>query len=84
MVTNARQLPLKMSATMAAADTNCTAVALTALPAVFVSFQRQPASLPLTKNVHSAVPPALPAVQFSGNNAQIAAIAATTASFATF
>lgn len=78
------QPSLKMSANSAAADTYCAAVALTEHSAGFVSFQWQSASLPLTKNVHSAVPPALPAVQFSGNNAQIAAIAATTASFATF
>ncbi|MBA3874102.1 MAG: hypothetical protein H0X30_33630 [Anaerolineae bacterium] len=51
------QIPLKMNAITAAADANCTAVALTELPAGFVSFQRFTPLLPLAQNIHSAVCP---------------------------
>ncbi len=40
--------PLKMKANTAAAHPYCTAVALTGLPAAFVSFQWPQASLPPT------------------------------------
>ena len=74
--------PLKVRANAAATCTNCIAVALTGLPAPFVSFQQQQASLPPTENVDSAVFSLLAAVQFSGNDAIDAANAVTTASFA--
>jgi hypothetical protein len=53
------------------------AVAAREPTAGFVSFQRQHAIFPPTKNVNSAVSPLPVAVQFSGNNA-------TTATFTTF
>ena len=74
--------PLKMRANAAATCTNCMAVALTGLPAAFVSFQQQQASHPPTQNVDSAVFSLLSAVQFSGNHAIFAANAVTTAAFA--
>ncbi len=70
--------PRKMRANAAATCTNCTAVALTGHPAAFVSFQQQQASHPPCKNVNSAASPLCPAVQFSGNIAQIASNAVTT------
>jgi hypothetical protein len=60
------------------------AVALTGLPAAFVSFQQQQASQPPDKNVDSAGFSLLSAVQFSGNNAILAANVVTTATFTTF
>ena len=75
------QSPLKMRANSAAADTNCTAVALTELPAAFVSFQWHQPSLPPTQNVNSAASRELAAMQFSGNNAIYAVNAVTTATF---
>ena len=71
-----------MKATMAAADTNCTAVALAEFPAEVVSFQWQQPSLPPTQNVNSAASPVFPAGQFSGNNAICATNAVTTATLA--
>jgi hypothetical protein len=79
MSSTVHQPPLKMTATMAAADPNCTAVALAELPAAFVSFQRSAPSLPPTKNVHSAASPVLPAARFSGNIAIFAVYAGVTA-----
>ena len=76
--------PLKMRANTAATDTNCTAVALTGLPAAFVSFQQQQASLPPTRNVNSVVSPLLAALQFSGSSAICAANSAQIASFTAF
>ncbi len=74
----------KMRVIKAAAVTNCGAVALAEQSAALVSFQRLEPSLPPTQNVNSAVSPVLPAMQFSGNSAitaVIAAIAVTTATF---
>ncbi len=76
--------PLKMRANTAATCTNCTAAALTGLPAAFVSFQQQQASHPPTENVDSAVFSLLAAMQFSGSIAIFAANAVTTATFTTF
>ena len=73
-----------MRATMAAERPYCTAVALTELPAAFVSFQRQLEALPPHKNVNSAVSPSPAAVQFSGNITNNATNVVTTAAFATF
>ena len=73
-----------MRATTAAADPYCTAVALTGLPAEFVSIQRQAASLLPDKNVNSAAGSLHPACQFSGSIAQIATNAVTTATSVTF
>jgi hypothetical protein len=78
------QLPLKTTATMAAADTNDTAVALTEPSAAFVSFQRHQPGIPLTQNVNSAPRSLTAACQFSGSIAISAAIAVTTATFTTF
>ena len=61
-----------------------TAVALAERPAAFASFQWQQGSHPPTQNVDSAVPPLLPARQFSGNDAIFATNAVTTATFITF
>ena len=69
---------------MAAADTYCTAVALTELPAELVSFRWHQPSLSPHKNVNSANSPVLPAVQFSGNNAISATNAVTTATSITY
>jgi hypothetical protein len=77
-------LPLKMRATSAAADTNCTAVALTELPAAFVSFRWQQPSLPPTQNVNSAPCSLTSACYFGGKFAKFAVIALTSAIFATF
>ena len=76
MSSTAHNLPFKMRANTAAADSYCTAVALTELPAAFVSFQRHQASFPPTQNVNSAASPLLAAVQFSGKFAQSAKNAA--------
>jgi hypothetical protein len=84
MSSTAHRLPLKTKANTAATCTNCTAVASAEPPAAFVSFQRQPPSIPPTQNVDLAVSPLLPAVQFSGSIAICAVIAVTTATFATF
>jgi hypothetical protein len=75
----AHQLPLKMKANMAAACTNCTAVAPAERSAAFVSFRRQRQSLPPDKNVNSAPRSLTSAVQFSGNIAICAVNAVTTA-----
>jgi len=69
---------------IAAADTNCTAVAIAETFAAFASFQWQHASLPPTQNDHSAPSSLLSAVQFSGKYAICANIAAISATFATF
>ena len=71
----------KIIATTAAADTNCTAVALTELPAENVSFQRRAPVRPPTQNVDSAPRSLTSACCFSGNNAISAANAVTTATF---
>ena len=55
------QLPLKIIANMAAADTYCTAAVKGACFAAWVSFQWQPAIFPPDKNVNSAASPLLPA-----------------------
>jgi hypothetical protein len=68
----------------AAADRYCTAVALAEKSSALVSFQRHQPSIPPHKNVDSAVSPLLPACHFSGNFAQIANFAVTTATFAAF
>jgi hypothetical protein len=78
------ELPLKMRATIAATDTNCIAVALTELPAAFVSFQRILGAFPPHKNVNSADASLVSAVQFSGNHAIFATNAVTTATFSRF
>jgi len=59
----------KTIATTAAADTNCTAVALTEHSAAFASFQRIFAGLPPAQNVISALLTGLLARQISGNYA---------------
>ena len=84
MPSTTRQLPLKMRANSAAADTNGTAVTLAELPAAFVSFRWQQPSLPLHKNVNSVASPLFAAVQFSGNTANCARNALTTAISVTF
>ncbi len=84
MSSTLHQSLLNMRASTAAICTNCKAVALTGHPAAFVSFQRLVADLPLTQNVNSADSPLRPAVQFSGNIAQIASNAVTTETFVTF
>ena len=80
----AHQSLLKIRANMAATCTKCIAVALTELPAEFVSFRWHQPSLSPHKNVNSAVPPLLAAVQFSGKYANSAQNAVSTAIFATF
>ncbi len=62
----AHQLLLKMRATKAAADIYCIAVALTGLPAAFVSFQWHHAKFPPTQNVNSADRSLTSACYFSG------------------
>ncbi len=84
MLSTAKKLPLQIRANTAAAHPYCTAVALTEHFAAFVSFQRQQASLPPMQNVNSATSPLLAAMQFSGNNANYATNAVTTATFTTF
>ena len=84
MSSTAHQSPLKMKANMAAAVAYCTAVALTELPAAFVSFQRSYASLPPTQNVNSAPRPLTSASHFGGNYAICAVSAVTTATSVTF
>ena len=84
MSATAYQSPLKMRATMAAADPNGTAVTLTELPAAIVSFQRTSPSLPPFPKPRSAVSPLLPACHFSGNNANYAKCAVEIAYFAWF
>jgi hypothetical protein len=69
MSPTAHQLPLKMRANSAAADTNGTAVALAELPAEIVSFRWQQPSLPPHKNVNSASHSLTSACHFSGNSA---------------
>ncbi len=71
MSSTADNPPLKMRAKMAAADPNCTVVALAELPAAKVSFQRITPSHPPTQNDDSAALPVLPAGQFSGKSSQI-------------
>ena len=78
------QSPLKMKANSAAADTYCTAVALAEPSAALVTFRWQQPSFPPHKNVNSAPRSLTSAAQFSGNNAQIATNAVTTAIFVTF
>jgi hypothetical protein len=72
----AHQTLPKIKATMAAADPNCTAVALTEFPAEVVSFRWHQPSLPPHKNVNSAVAPLFAAGQFSGKYANYAAFCA--------
>ena len=84
MSSTTSQPPLKTIATIAAADPNCTAVALREHSAAFVSFQRQQVKFPPAQNVDTAVSPVLAAMQFSGNIAQIATNVVTVASSATF
>jgi hypothetical protein len=78
------RLLLKITANTAAADPNCTAVALAELPAALVSFRWQQPSLPLTQNANSAASPVLAARHFSGNCAICAVNALTTAIFVSF
>ncbi len=66
MLFTAYQLPLKMKANMAAACTNCTAVAPAERSAAFVLFQRQHASFPPAQNANSAVSPLLAADNSAG------------------
>ena len=75
MSLTADHLLLKMKATKAAADRNCTAVASAEPSAAKVSFQRIALSHPLTENVNSAVSLVPTARQFSGRNAKFAAFA---------
>jgi hypothetical protein len=79
-----RQPLLKMSANTAAICTNCTAVALTDLPAGFVSVQRSAPSHPPTKDVNSAAYSFNPAGHFSGNHAIYATNVTTTATFVSY
>jgi len=74
----------KIKATIAAADINDTAVALTEHSAVFVSFQRHQPSISQTQNVNSAPRSLTSACHFGGNTAIDAVIAVTTATFTTF
>ncbi len=66
----------KMTATMAAADTSDTAVALAEHSAALVPFRWHQPGLPPTQNDKSAVSPLFPACHFSGSNAIFAAFAA--------
>ena len=84
MLSTVYQSPLKLTANTAAADTNDTAMALREQSAAFVSFQRQPPSLPPAQNVLSAPRSLTSAVQFSGSIAKYAAIATTFATVTTF
>jgi hypothetical protein len=72
MSSTTHALPLKTRAKSAAADTNCTAVALAEFPAAFMPFQRQTVKPPADKNIASADPLIIAAMQFSGTIAQIA------------
>ncbi len=83
MSSTVHQLPFKMRAKSAAADPNCTAVALAELPAAFVSFQLLLPSLPPTQNAHSADASRVPACHFGGSIAICAVNAVTTATFTT-
>ena len=81
MLSVAHQPSPKITAMIAAADTNCTAVAIREHSAAFVSFQRYAPSVPPTQNVHSVAFSLNLAAQFSGHNAIYAVIATTTATF---
>jgi len=70
-------MPVK--AITAAADTSGTAVALAEQSAAKVSFQRPAPSFPPAQNDDSAISPVPAAAQFSGNIAQNAKFAVTTA-----
>ena len=78
------QAHLKSLANLAAAYPYYTAVASAGHSAALMPFQRQSAKFSPDKNVISAASPVHPARQFSGINAINAAIAVTTATFATF
>ena len=67
---------LTTSATTAAADPYCSAVALAERFAAFVSFQWQQPGHPLHKNVNSAPRSLTSACHFSGKYAQIATFGA--------
>ena len=81
MSSTARNRQPKTIATMAAADLNCTAVALTERFAAFVSFQRHSPSISRHQNVNSALCSLTPACHFSGKYAIVATNAVTTATY---